>query len=232
MDTVRIFDTTLRDGEQSPGATLTQPESWRSPGSSEAELGVDIIEAGFPVSSSGVTFASVQSIASEIKDSVVCGLARCHPLDIERAGEAVKIAAKPRIHLFCATSKIHREHKLKKGKQEILDLAVKSVKLALQYTDNIEFSPEDASRLEFEFLEQIVQAVVEAGATTVNLPDTVGYSTPSNYGRIFSHLLEKLPILKQKNIILSSHCHDDLGLAVANSLAAIENGSPAGRMYH
>ena len=223
METVRIFDTTLRDGEQSPGATLTQPEKLEIARQLEA-LGVDIIEAGFPVSSSG-DFASVQSIASEIKDSIVCGLARCHPLDIQRAGEAVKIAAKPRIHLFCATSKIHREHKLKKGKQEIIDLAVKSVQHALQYVQDVEFSPEDASRTEFEFLEQIVQAVVEAGATTVNLPDTVGYSTPSNYGTIFSHLLAKLPILKEKNIILSAHCHDDLGMSVANSLAAVENGA-------
>ena len=148
-----------------------------------------------------------------------------HPRDIERAGEAVKDAAKPRIHVFCATSKIHRDHKLKKGKEEILKLAVESIKQARQYTADVEFSPEDASRTELEFLEEITHAAVEAGATTVNLPDTVGYATPRGYGMIFSHLLAKLPILREKGTILSSHCHNDLGLAVANSLSAIENGA-------
>ncbi len=147
------------------------------------------------------------------------------PRDIERAGEAVRPAARKRIHVFCATSKIHREHKLKKGKEQIIQLSVESVRQARGYTDDVEFSPEDASRTELEFLEEIVQAAVEAGATTVNLPDTVGYATPKTYGQIFSHLLAKLPILKQKNVVLSCHCHDDLGLAVANSLAAIESGA-------
>jgi 2-isopropylmalate synthase len=223
MDTVRIFDTTLRDGEQSPGATLTRPEKLEIARQLEA-LGVDIIEAGFPVSSQG-DWESVHTIAGEITQSTICGLARCHPLDIERAGEAVKEAAHPRIHVFCATSKIHREHKLRKGKQEIIELAVKSVKQALQYTDDVEFSPEDASRTELEFLEEIVQAAVEAGATTINLPDTVGYATPKSYGEIFSHLLARLPILREKKVILSAHCHDDLGLAVSNSLAAVEGGA-------
>jgi 2-isopropylmalate synthase len=223
MDTVRIFDTTLRDGEQSPGATLTLPEKLEIARHLEA-MGVDIIEAGFPVSSEG-DFESVRAIAAEITDSVVCGLARCHSKDIERAGEAVKNAAKPRIHLFLATSKIHREHKLRKGKEEILKLGVESIKRAREYTDNIEFSPEDASRTEMEFLEEMVMAAVEAGATTINLPDTVGYATPKAYGEIFSHLLAKFPQLKQRGIILSSHCHNDLGLAVANSLAAVEGGA-------
>src|SRR5579872_2088885 len=223
MDTVRIFDTTLRDGEQSPGATLTRPEKLEIAKLLES-MGVDIIEAGFPISSNG-DFESVHAIASEIGNSVVCGLARCTPRDIDRAGEAVQPAARKRIHVFCATSKIHREHKLKKGKEQIIQISVESVKQARQYTDDVEFSPEDASRTELDFLEEIVHAAVEAGATTVNLPDTVGYATPKGYGEIFSHLLAKLPILKQKNVILSCHCHNDLGLAVANSLSAIENGA-------
>src|ERR1700733_15327603 len=223
METVRIFDTTLRDGEQSPGATLSLPEKLEIARHLEA-MGVDIIEAGFPISSQG-DFESVRRIAAEISRSTVCGLARSTAKDIERAGEAVKHAKSPRIHIFCATSKIHRDHKLKKGKEEILRISVESIKQALAYTTDIEFSPEDASRTELEFLEEIVHAAVEAGATTINLPDTVGYATPSSYGNIFSHLLAKLPILKEKNIYLSSHCHNDLGLAVANSLSAIENGA-------
>ncbi len=223
MDTVRIFDTTLRDGEQSPGATLTMPEKLEIAKLLES-MGVDIIEAGFPISSNG-DFESVQAIAAEIGRSVVCGLARCVPGDIDRAGNAVKSAAKKRIHIFCATSKIHREHKLKKGKEEIIRISVESVKQAREFTDDVEFSPEDSSRTELDFLQEIVHAAVEAGATTVNLPDTVGYATPKGYGEIFSYLFAKLPILKQKKVVLSCHCHNDLGLAVANSLAAIENGA-------
>src|SRR5437762_5350801 len=223
METVRIFDTTLRDGEQAPGGTLTLPEKLEIARHLEA-MGVDIIEAGFPISSPG-DFESVQTIASEIKRSVVCGLARSTPKDIERAGEAVKFAAKPRIHVFCATSKIHRDHKLRKGKEEIIRISVESIKQALAYTGDVEFSPEDASRTELDFLEEITQAAIEAGATTINLPDTVGYATPKSYGEIFSHLIKKLPIIRQKNITLSSHCHDDLGMAVANSLAAVEGGA-------
>ena len=224
METVRIFDTTLRDGEQSPGATLTLPEKLEIARHLES-MGVDIIEAGFPIVPQG-DFESVQAIAAEITQSVVCcGLARSTPKDIDRAGEAIKPAARGRIHIFCATSKIHRDHKLKKGKDEILRISVESIRQAAQYTLDIEFSPEDASRTELEFLEEIVQAAVEAGATTINLPDTVGYATPKSYGHIFSHLLNKLPILRDKGVILSSHCHDDLGMAVANSLAAVENGA-------
>ncbi|HMB95813.1 MAG TPA: 2-isopropylmalate synthase [Tepidisphaeraceae bacterium] len=223
MDTVRIFDTTLRDGEQSPGATLTLGEKVEI-GRYLESMGVDIIEAGFPIASQG-DFESVQELATQITKSTVCGLARCTPKDIERAGEAVKKAAKSRVHVFLATSKIHREHKLKKGKEDIVKLAVQSIKQALQYTSDVEFSPEDASRTEMEFLEEITQAAIEAGATTINLPDTVGYATPAGYGFIFSHLIKKLPIIREKGIILSSHCHNDLGLAVANSLSAIENGA-------
>jgi 2-isopropylmalate synthase len=223
MDTVRIFDTTLRDGEQSPGATLTLAEKVEIARLLES-MGVDIIEAGFPISSEG-DFESVRAIAQQVTKSVVCGLARCTPKDIDRAGTAIKPAKMGRVHVFCATSKIHREHKLRKGKEEIIELSVRSIQQALQYTNDVEFSPEDASRTELEFLEEIVHAAVEAGATTINLPDTVGYATPKSYGEIFSHLLQKLPVLREKQIILSAHCHDDLGLAVANSLSAIEGGA-------
>src|SRR3982751_3696528 len=222
-DVVRIFDTTLRDGEQSPGATLSKPEKLEIARHLEA-MGVDIIEAGFPISSPD-DFDAVQTIAGELQRAVVCGLARSTPKDVERAGEAVKHAKHPRIHVFCATSKIHREHKLKKGREEIIKISVASIKQAREYTDNVEFSPEDASRTELDFLEEITQAAIEAGATTINLPDTVGYATPKSYGEIFSHLIKKLPIIRQKNIVLSSHCHDDLGMAVANSLAAVEGGA-------
>jgi 2-isopropylmalate synthase len=223
MDHVRIFDTTLRDGEQSPGATLNLQEKLEIAHQLEA-LGVDIIEAGFPISSPG-DFESVQAIAAEMTSAVCCGLARCTPKDIERAGEAVKRAKRPRIHVFCATSKIHRDHKLRKGKEEIIRISVESIKQALAYTGDVEFSPEDASRTELDFLEEITQAAIEAGATTINLPDTVGYATPKSYGEIFSYLINKLPSIRQKDITLSSHCHDDLGMAVANSLAAVEGGA-------
>src|SRR3989440_4151862 len=211
METVRIFDTTLRDGEQSPGATLTRPEKLEIARQLEI-MGVDIIEAGFPIASDG-DFESVKAIAAEITKSTVCGLARSTPKDVERAGEAVKNANRPRIHVFCATSKIHRDHKLRKGKEEIIKISVESIKQALQYTSDVEFSPEDASRTELDFLEEITQAAIEAGATTINLPDTVGYAAPKAYGEIFSHLIRKLPIIRQRNIVLSAHCHDDLGLA-------------------
>lgn len=220
---IRIFDTTLRDGEQSPGATLTAPEKLEIARALEA-MGVDIIEAGFPISSDG-DFESVREIAQTLKRATVAGLARCTQKDIDRAGEALRGGAHTRIHVFLATSKIHREHKLRKGKEEILRLAVEGIKQARQYTDDVEFSPEDASRTELEFLEEMTAAAIEAGATTINLPDTVGYAVPKTYGEIFSHLIKKLPVITQKGIVLSSHCHNDLGMAVANSLAAVENGA-------
>src|SRR5439155_20774526 len=224
MDTamVKIFDTTLRDGEQSPGATLTRPEKVEIARHLE-QMGVDIIEAGFPIASDG-DFESVRAIAAEISRSVICGLARSTPKDVERAGEAVKHAAKGRIHVFCATSKIHREHKLKKGREEIIRISVQCIQQALQYTRDVEFSPEDASRTELDFLEEIVAAAIEAGATTINMPDTVGYATPKSYGEIFAHIRSKLNT-DARGVTLSSHCHNDLGLAVANSLAAVENGA-------
>lgn len=219
---IRIFDTTLRDGEQSPGATLNLAEKLEIARHLE-QMGVDIIEAGFPITSRG-DFEAVQTIGKEVTNSTVAGLARCVPRDIDRAGEAVKTAHRPRIHVFCATSKIHREYKLKKAIDEIIKLAVQSVQQARSFVEDVEFSPEDGSRTELSVLVDITAAAVEAGATTVNIPDTVGYAVPSEYGHIFKHVREKLPELDNKNIILSAHCHNDLGMAVANSLSAVENG--------
>ena len=222
-DHVRIFDTTLRDGEQSPGATLTFDEKLVIARTLE-HLGVDVIEAGFPISSDG-DFASVKAIAAQCETAVVCGLARCVPADIERAGEAIRPAKHGRIHVFCATSKIHREHKLRKGTEEILALAEKSVKHARQFTDDVEFSPEDTTRTEPEFLRDVVKVAVDAGATTINLPDTTGYSFPAEYAEIFRRIRAQLPMLDERGIVLSTHCHDDLGMAVANSLSAVEAGA-------
>ena len=220
---IRIFDTTLRDGEQSPGASLNGQEKLEIARALEA-LGVDVIEAGFPITSDG-DFEAVRTIASELQHATVCGLARCVDRDIDRAGEAVRHAAHGRIHVFCATSKIHREHKLKKAFEQIVELSVRSIQRAREYTDDVEFSPEDASRTELGHLVEITAAAIEAGATTINVPDTVGYAVPEEYGAIFAHLREQLPQIDRDGIVLSAHCHDDLGLAVANSLAAIRGGA-------
>lgn len=220
---IRIFDTTLRDGEQSPGATLNFNEKLEIARHLEA-LGVDVIEAGFPITSNG-DFESVRAISHELEAATTCGLARCVPRDIDRAGEALEGAGNARIHVFCATSRIHREHKLKKAIDEIIRISVDSVERARGFVDNVEFSPEDGSRTELEVLVDITAAAVEAGATTINVPDTVGYAVPAEYGHIFAYLREKLPILDEKDIYLSAHCHNDLGLAVANSLAAVQNGA-------
>lgn len=220
---IRIFDTTLRDGEQSPGATLNFQEKIEIARNLEA-LGVDIIEAGFPITSNG-DFEAVRAISHELAHATVTGLARCVPRDIDRAGEALKGASHPRIHVFCATSKIHRQHKLRMPIRKIIELSVQSVQRAREYVDDVEFSPEDASRTELKYLVDITAAAVEAGATTINLPDTVGYAVPEEYGHIFSHIRQQLPELDKKKIILSAHCHNDLGLAVTNSLAAIQNGA-------
>jgi 2-isopropylmalate synthase len=219
---VRIFDTTLRDGEQSPGATLNHQEKLEIARQLDA-MGVDVIEAGFPITSQG-DFDAVKAISNELPRPIITGLARCVPRDIDRAGEALAGTKGNRIHVFCAVSKIHREHKLKKAVDEIIRISVDSVKQARGYVDDVEFSPEDGSRTELDVLVDITAAVIEAGATTINIPDTVGYAVPEEYGYIFKYVREKLPIIDEKGIILSSHCHNDLGLAVANSLAAIENG--------
>lgn len=220
---IRIFDTTLRDGEQSPGASLNHHEKMEIARQLE-KLGVDIIEAGFPITSQG-DFEAVRAIGQELERATVAGLSRCVPRDIDRAGEALRDAAHPRIHVFCATSRIHREHKLRKAFEQIVELSVDSVKRARQFVDDVEFSPEDGSRTELNYLADITAAVIEAGATTINIPDTVGYAVPEEYGRIFSYLREQIPDIDANGIILSTHCHNDLGLAVANSLAAVANGA-------
>jgi len=218
---IRIFDTTLRDGEQSPGASLNMAEKLEVARQLEL-LNVDVIEAGFPISSPD-DFEAVRAIAGLVKNCSVAGLARCTEKDIVRAAEAVKGAVKPRIHVFCATSAIHRQYKLKRAEEEIIKLSVEGVKLAKSFCEDVEFSPEDASRTELPFLTQVVEAVIEAGATTVNIPDTVGYSTPVHFTQIIRHLREHVRNIARA--VISVHCHNDLGLAVANSLAAVEAGA-------
>ena len=220
-DRLIIFDTTLRDGEQSPGATMTTDEKLRIAKILE-RMHVDVIEAGFPIASEG-DFNSVKGIANEIKDNTVCGLARALDKDIDRAGEALKGANSARIHTFIATSPIHMQMKLRMQPEQVLDQAVKAVKRAGRYTDNIEFSPEDAGRSEIDFLCQILEAVIDAGARTVNIPDTVGYNIPQQFGSLISQLIERVP--NSDKAVFSVHCHNDLGLAVSNSLAAVLNGA-------
>ena len=221
MEKIIIFDTTLRDGEQAPGASLNQGEKLEI-AQALADLGVDIIEAGFPVSSEG-DFAAVKAVARTIKGPVICGLARAVKKDIDAVYQAVKFAKDARIHVFLATSKIHMQYKLKKAEDEILRLAVASVKYAKKYCPDIEFSPEDASRTEREFLFKVVEAVIDAGATTVNIPDTVGYADAFEFGTLIKAIKENVPNIDQA--VISVHCHDDLGLAVASSLQAIKNGA-------
>jgi len=220
-DKVLIFDTTLRDGEQAPGATMSAEEKLEIAFSLE-RLGVDIIEAGFPASSKG-DFNSVQDVARKVKGSYICGLARSIIKDIDAVIEAVKPAKYKRIHVFLATSEIHLLHQLKKTQDEIVNMAVASVKYARKYMDNIEFSPMDASRTEKKFLYRILEEVIKAGATTVNIPDTVGYSTPQEYGAVIAGICNNVPNIGKA--VISTHCHDDLGLGVANSLAGVQNGA-------
>ena len=221
---ILIFDTTLRDGEQCPGASMNLREKLEI-ARQLARLRVDIIEAGFPVISEG-DFAAVQTIAREIKGPIICGLARCVPRDIDAAGQAIKPAGKKgRIHVFLATSKIHREFKLGKARHEIIRLAVEGVKRAKSFVKDVEFSPEDASRTEPDFLVEVCKATVAAGATTVNIPDTVGWAIPDQYGALIKHLHDSVPEFKSGKAVISVHCHNDLGLAVSNSLAAVRNGA-------
>lgn len=218
---IRIFDTTLRDGEQSPGASMNLEEKLKV-AAALADIGVDVMEAGFPIASPG-DFAAVEKISKEITGPVICGLARCNDLDIDRAWEALKHAKKSRIHVFLATSAIHREFKLKMSQDEIIENAVKGVKRAAGYCEDVEFSSEDAARTELDFLCKVTEAVIDAGATTVNIPDTVGYATPAHMGHVIKTLKDKVPNIEKA--VISTHCHNDLGLAVANSLAAVENGA-------
>jgi 2-isopropylmalate synthase len=219
-----IFDTTLRDGEQCPGASMNLREKLEV-ARQLARLKVDVIEAGFPVISDG-DFTAVQTIAREVKGPRIAGLARCVARDIDAAGAAVKPAGKRgRIHVFLATSKIHREFKLGKAQDEILRLAVDGVKRAKGFVEDVEFSPEDGSRTEPEFLVQVCRAVVAAGATTVNIPDTVGWAVPDQFGALIRHLHDSVEEFRTGRAVISVHCHNDLGLAVANSLAAVHNGA-------
>ena len=217
---VIIFDTTMRDGEQSPGASMTKEEKIRIARQLE-KMGVDVIEAGFAAASPG-DFESVNAIAKIITNATVCSLARAVENDVRKAGEAVSPAPKKRIHTFIATSPIHMEYKLKMKPQQVIDAAVKAVKIAKEYTDDVEFSAEDAVRSDLDFLAKIFTAVIEAGATTINIPDTVGYSIPSVWYERISNIIKSVP--NSNKVIWSTHCHNDLGMAVANSLAAVQAG--------
>jgi 2-isopropylmalate synthase len=218
---IKIFDTTLRDGEQSPGCSMNLQEKLEM-AAALVDLGVDIIEAGFPIASPG-DFESVKAIAGSVRGAVICGLARCNDKDIDRAWEALKLAPQSRIHVFLATSAIHREFKLKMTREEITERAIAGVRRACSYCDDVEFSPEDAARTERDFLCQVVEAAITAGATTVNIPDTVGYAMPQEYGSVIAMLKNKVPNIDKA--VISTHCHNDLGVAVANSLAGVENGA-------
>lgn len=221
MDHIIIFDTTLRDGEQSPGAAMTKEEKIRIARQLE-KLGVDVIEAGFAAASPG-DFEAISEIAKVIKTSTVCSLARASENDVRRAGEAIKHAAKGRIHTFIATSKIHMENKLRMSEDQVVERAVQAVKWAREYTDDVEFSAEDAVRSEIDFLVRVFEAVIAAGAKTINVPDTVGYSIPAVWGERFATLIQRVKGADQ--VVWSTHCHNDLGMAVANSLAAVMNGA-------
>src|SRR3954463_11718539 len=220
-DQVRIFDTTLRDGEQSPGISLNKKEKLEI-ANQLARLGVDIIEAGFPIASPG-DFEAVQAIAREVHGPVVAGLARANPADVERAWEAVRDAEHPRIHTFISTSDIHIVHQLQATREDVKGLARAAVAQAKGYTDDVEFSPMDATRADVEFTAEVLQIAIDEGATTINVPDTVGYAMPQEYAAFLGRLYELVPDLR--GVVLSVHCHDDLGLAVANSFAGILAGA-------
>lgn len=221
-DQVTIFDTTLRDGEQSPGCSMTIPEKLRI-AEALVDLGVDVIEAGFPIASPG-DFEAVRQIAQKFGNrTTICALARCKKDDIQKAGEALRGIERSRIHVFLATSAIHRQHKLKMAKEEIVRATVEHVQFARQFCGDVEFSPEDAARTELDFLAEVVEAAINAGATTVNIPDTVGYATPRHYYDVIRYLKQNVSNIEQA--VISTHCHNDLGLAVANSLSAVEAGA-------
>src|SRR5437660_2540995 len=217
---VRIFDTTLRDGEQSPGISLNKQEKLEI-AHQLARLGVDVIEAGFPITSPG-DFESVQAIAREVQGPVICGLARTSKQDIEAAWNAVRDSERPRIHTFIATSDIHIERKLQTTREDVKGQARAAVAHARELCDDVEFSPEDGSRSDVQFMAEVIQLAIDEGATTINVPDTVGYTMPGEYAEMFRRLYELVPDLQ--GVVVSVHCHNDLGLAVANSLAGIEAG--------
>src|SRR3990170_926258 len=216
-DHVRIFDTTLRDGEQSPGISLNRQEKVEI-AQQLARLGVDIIEAGFPITSPG-DFEAVQAIAREVHGPVICGLARTGKQDIDAAWNAVKDSERPRIHTFIATSDIHIERKLQTTREDVKGQARAAVAHARSYTDDVEFSPEDGSRSDIDFMAEVIQVAIDEGATTINVPDTTGYAIPNEYADMFTALYERVPDLRK--VTVSVHCHQDLGLAVANSFAGV-----------
>jgi 2-isopropylmalate synthase len=218
---VSIFDTTLRDGEQSPGCSMNLTEKVRMADQLQ-DLGVDIIEAGFPIASDG-DFAAVKAIAAQCQHVKVAALCRTADQDVARAAEALKYAARPRIHTFCATSDIHLEHKLKKTRTEVIAMTRAAVRQARSYADDVEFSAEDATRSDIDYLCEVLDAAVDAGASVLNVPDTVGYTTPNEYTRLVQQVRER--VVRDRDVIISVHCHNDLGLAVANTLAAIEAGA-------
>jgi 2-isopropylmalate synthase len=218
---ITVFDTTLRDGEQSPGCSMNVQEKLRMAHQLD-RLGVDVIEAGFPIASEG-DFRAVQAVAAVVRRPIIAGLARACEQDIERAWHAVKGAARPRIHVFLATSDIHLKYKLRISHEQCLRQAAEAIRLAKSFCEDVEFSPEDATRSDPEFLCQVLEAVVDAGATTLNIPDTVGYTTPSEFGELIQLIRGRVAGIE--NVTISAHCHDDLGLAVANSLAAIAAGA-------
>jgi 2-isopropylmalate synthase len=218
---VSIFDTTLRDGEQSPGCSMNLTEKVRMADQLQ-DLGVDIIEAGFPIASDG-DFAAVKAIAAQCQHVKVAALCRTADQDVARAAEALKYAARPRIHTFCATSDIHLEHKLKKTRTEVIAMTRAAVRQARSYADDVEFSAEDATRSDIDYLCEVLDAAVDAGASVLNVPDTVGYTTPNEYTRLVQQVRER--VVRDRDVIVSVHCHNDLGLAVANTLAAIEAGA-------
>jgi 2-isopropylmalate synthase len=220
---VAFFDTTLRDGEQSPGCSMTTQEKLTMAHALE-DLGVDIIEAGFAMASEG-DFAAIATITQAVRKPRIASLARAKTEDIEIAARALQFAERSRIHVFLASSDLHLEYKLKMSRQQALDQTAESVRLARSFVEDVEFSPEDATRSDRDFLVEIVRVAIEAGATTINMPDTVGYTTPEEYGQMFREVRERIPAVDAEGIILSSHCHDDLGLAAANSLAAITAGA-------
>ena len=220
---VRIFDTTLRDGEQSPGASLTVKEKLLV-AAQLAKLGVDVIEAGFPIASPG-DFEAVRLISEKVKGPIICGLARCSKADIDRAYEALRHAERPRLHVFIATSQIHLENKLRKSKEEVLRMAHDSVKYARSLVDDVEFSPEDASRTDIEYMCEVVNAAIDAGARTINIPDTVGYAQPDEFGERIRQVISKIRPEQRNEVTISVHCHNDLGMAVANSLEAVRSGA-------
>src|SRR5271170_7012429 len=220
MDTVQIFDTTLRDGEQSPGFSMNRDEKLRLAHQIE-ELGVDVLEAGFPIASPG-DLEATRAVAAEIRHCRVAALARARQDDVDAALRGLEPAAKPRLHLFLATSDLHLKHKLRSTREQALEQIIKMIRLGRQHCEEVEFSAEDASRTDIDYLCQVVLAAVESGATIINLPDTVGYSTPDDYAEMFRKVRARLGA--HPNVVLSAHCHDDLGLALPNSLAAIDAG--------